>query len=295
MTGALLVPARLMAEPILPLTLVDRVHKRLWDWILSGRLQPGDWLRIQELARTLKVSDTPVREALIRLQQSGLVETIPHVGTRVRRFTRQDIEESYDLREALECYALQHAALRVSIPTLMRLKQQLKEGEAALEEGKTAPAVAADLELHTALIRAAGNSRILTLFSTLLDQIRMFAGFGNRTPGGPRRFVKMHVRLVELLVEGNVASAVRLMREHMRLAKENSLRGYFGGKAPRADRGDGEARGRLAAPTRSQVGAVPAVPRQQARARSAPGKHRTPMALGQRSRVGGVGPVGKLS
>jgi DNA-binding GntR family transcriptional regulator len=231
---------RLTAEPISPLTLVDRVHQRLWDWILSGRLHPGDWLRIQELARTLKVSDTPIREALIRLQQSGLIETIPHVGTRVRLFTRQDIEESFDLREALECYALQHAGRRVSAALLQRLRRQLKAAETALNAGDTAPAVSADIELHTELIRAAGNSRILALFITLRDQVRMFAGFGNRTPEGPRRFLDMHLRMVDLLIKGNVASAVRLMREHMQLAKENSVRGYFGSQPPSGTDGDGQ-------------------------------------------------------
>jgi DNA-binding GntR family transcriptional regulator len=237
---------RLGAEPISPLTLVDRVHQRLWDWILSGRLQPGDWLRIQEIARTLKVSDTPIREALIRLQQSGLVETIPHVGTRVRRFTRQDIEESFDLREALECFALQQAGLRVPAATLARLKQQLLAADAALDAGSTAEAVAADVALHMELIRAAGNSRILALFATLLDQVRMFAGFGNRTPEGPRRFLQMHLRIVDLLMKRDLARAVRLMRDHMQLAKENSLRGYFGGKPPTSPSGDGDGRVRRA-------------------------------------------------
>ena len=287
---------RLTAEPISPLTLVDRVYQRLWDWILSGRLEPGDWLRIQELAQTLNVSDTPIREALIRLQQSGLVETIPHVGTRVRRFTRRDIEESFELREALECHALQHAAPRVAVATLERLMQQLKKAEPALEEGNTAPAVAADIELHTTLIRAAGNARILALFSTLLDQIRMFAGFGNRTPEGPRRFLEMHLRLVELLLEGHVASAVRLMREHMQLAKDNSLRGYFGGLEPLTDRDEGEARRRLAAPARGQAGAAVSItPRQQGRARSAPGKLRAPTAASRRGNLRKMEPMGRQS
>jgi len=228
-------PVRLNAEPIPPLTLVDRVHRRLWDGIVSGRLQPGDWLRIQELARTLKVSDTPIREALIRLQQSGLVESIPHVGTRVRCFTRQDIEESFDLREALECFALQQAGLQVAPATLTRLKKQLLAAEAALDAGSTEEAVAADVALHTELIRAAGNSRVLALFMTLLDQVRMFAGFGNRTPEGPRRFLTMHQRIVDLLIKRNVAGAVRLMREHMQLAKDNSVRGYFGAVAASGD------------------------------------------------------------
>ena len=136
--------ARTPTTPITPLTLVDRVYQRLWDWITEGTLTPGDWLRIQDLARRLKVSETPIREALIRLQQSGLVETIPHVGTRVRRITRRDIEESFDLREALECYALQHAGPRLSEAKLRWLKAKLQRAAAALDAGDMAPAVAAE-------------------------------------------------------------------------------------------------------------------------------------------------------
>ena len=214
--------------PITPFTLVDRVYQRLWDWINDGSLAPGDWLRIQGLARRLKVSETPIREALIRLQQSGLVETIPHVGTRVRRITRQDIEESFDLREALECYALQHAGPRLSEATLRRLRARLQRAAEALDAGDMAPAVAADIDLHSALVRAAGNSRISALITSLRDQVKMFAGFGNRAPEGPRRFLEMHLRIVELLLTGNVAGAARLMGKHMRLAKQQALRGYFG-------------------------------------------------------------------
>jgi DNA-binding GntR family transcriptional regulator len=230
---------RLAAAPITPLTLVDRVHQRIWDWINSGRLKPGDWLRIQELARTLKVSDTPIREALIRLQQSGLLETIPHVGTRVRRFTRKDIEEVFDLREALECYALQRATPNLSQAVLRTLKRQFRQAEAALDRGDVALAVAADMALHAEIIGAAGNSRMSALFANLRDQIQMFAGFGNRTPNGPRRFLGIHRRIVDLLLKRDVAGATQLMSEHMQIAKQQALRGYFGaevaGTMPRGD------------------------------------------------------------
>jgi DNA-binding GntR family transcriptional regulator len=220
--------AQISTEPIAPLTLVDRVHQRIWDWIQADRLKPGDWLRIQDLARTLEVSDTPVREALIRLQQNGLVDTIPHVGTRVRRFTRQDIEELFDLREALECYALQRGTANLSQEPLRGLKRQLEQAGTELDGGDVGPAVIADVALHTELIRAAGNSRILSLFENLRDQFKMFAGFGNRTADGPRRFLTIHLRLVGLLLKGEIENATVLMREHMRLAKAQSLRGYFG-------------------------------------------------------------------
>ena len=226
--------ARLTAAPLSPLTLVDRVYRRIWDGINTGRLQPGNWLRIQELARTLRVSETPIREALIRLQQSGIVETIPHVGTRVRRFTRRDIEEVFELREALECYALQQGASLLSEAVLWRLRRQLKRAEAALGAGSMALSVSADMELHTTLVGAAGNSRVSALLTNLLDQIRLFAGFGNRTPDGPRRFLEMHLRIVDLLLKRDIPAAIRLMSQHMQLAKQQALRGYFGSEPPPA-------------------------------------------------------------
>jgi GntR family transcriptional regulator, rspAB operon transcriptional repressor len=219
---------RLAAAPITPLTLVDHVHQRIWDWINSGKLEAGDWLRIQELGRTLKVSDTPIREALIRLQQSGLVETIPHVGTRVKRFTRRDIEEVFDLREALECHALRQAAIRFSREDLERLRHEFRQAETALHTGEAKPALEADMALHTEIVRAADNTRIVALFENLWDQIQLIAMFGNRNPDGPRRFLRIHLRIVNLLLRKEIAAAARLLSEHMRLAKENALIGYFG-------------------------------------------------------------------
>ena len=222
---------RLAAAPITPLTLVDRVHQRIWGWINSGKLEAGDWLRIQELGRTLKVSDTPIREALIRLQQSGLVETIPHVGTRVKRFSRQEIEEVFDLREALECYALQRVNANLSAAALRRLRRQFTAAEAALRRGTVTLAVAADMDLHAEIVRAAGNARITALLGNLRDQIQIFAGFGNRTPDGPRRFLKIHLQIIDLLLKGDIVATTHLMSEHMRLAKQQAIRGYFGSGA----------------------------------------------------------------
>ncbi len=250
--------SRIAAAPLPPVTLVDRVHQRIWSWINTGKLKPGDWLRIQELARALRVSETPVREALIRLQQNGIVESIPHVGTRVRRFTPRDIQEVFDLREALECYALQRAAANLSNAALRRLRRRLKHAEGRLNDGNLAPALAADMELHAELVRAAGNSRICTLLANLRDQIQMFAGFGNRTPDGPRRFLKIHLRIVDLLLKGDSAAATRLMSEHMRLATRQAVRGYFGSGGSPGTLGESETE--VLAGRRPPAGRMPARP-----------------------------------
>jgi DNA-binding GntR family transcriptional regulator len=249
--------SQLSTSPIAPLTLVDRVYRQLWDWITVGELRPGDWLRIQSLARTLKVSDTPIREALIRLQQNGLAETIPHVGTRVKRFTRREIEEIFELREALECHALQQAAPRLSRELLEGLRRRFRQAETALQRGDAKPAVDADMAFHTEIVRAAGNSRIAALFESLWDQIQIIAMFGNRNPDGPRRFLRIHLRIVNLLLRQELGAAVDVMSAHMRLAQENALVGFFG-PAPTSRSGAATSRAdgtrRTADPQRSRIG-----------------------------------------
>ena len=210
------------------MTLAEQVRQRLWEWILKGKLKPGDRLRIQELAKTLKVSDTPVREALIRLRQTGVVQSVPWVGTRIREFTRRDIEEVFDVRKALECFAVRMAAVRIAEGRLQQLKQRLLAANEALDQGEVGPSIVADNEFHAEIVRSAGNSRISTLLGNIRDQIYMFAGFGARTPEGPRESLHMHLQIVDLLLQRDTDAAVRLMEEHLEQAKQQALHGYFG-------------------------------------------------------------------
>jgi DNA-binding GntR family transcriptional regulator len=92
------------------------------------------------------------------------------------------------------------------------------------------------MAFHTEIVRAGGNSRIVALFESLWDQIQIIAVFGNRNPDGPRRFLRIHLRIVNLLLRREIAAATRLMSEHMRLAEENALVGYFG-PTPKSGRG----------------------------------------------------------
>jgi DNA-binding GntR family transcriptional regulator len=135
-------------EPMVPMTLADQVRQRLRDWIVSGRLKPGDRLRIQELARKLKVSDTTIREALSRLRQTGLVQSVSWAGTRVMEFTRTDMEEVFDLRKALEPFAVRCGGLHIPEQELHLLKDQIRSAEDALGRGEPGRAIAVSNELH---------------------------------------------------------------------------------------------------------------------------------------------------
>lgn len=208
------------------LSLGDQVYQRLSEWIVMGELKPGDRLRIQELAKSLGVSDTPVREALMRLEHNGLVEIFPRAESRVRVFTRRDIQEVYELREALECFAVKQAVKRMPDAELHRLLRLLAEAGEALKDGNIASSIAADAELHAQIILIADNTCISSLMANIRDQIQMFRRLGARTPDNPPKFLQDHRVIVEALLHRDAAAAVQLMEEHMRLAKEQALADY---------------------------------------------------------------------
>ena len=99
-----------MELPKLPIanTIRDQVYQLLKDEICDGRYEPGYWLQEKELAQRLKVSRSPVREALRQLSRDGLVRDIPNKGVFVREFTIRDIEDVFDLRIMMESFALLH-------------------------------------------------------------------------------------------------------------------------------------------------------------------------------------------
>src|SRR5712691_6146739 len=91
--------------------------------ILDGRLQPGERLKEERLARELGISRTPVREALLILQGEGLVEASPNRGATVRTHDADDLDDLYQLRALLEGFATRRAAARVTDEALERLRE----------------------------------------------------------------------------------------------------------------------------------------------------------------------------
>src|SRR5471030_2914855 len=117
-----------MSEPTLKL----RVYEGIKQLILSGKLRPGQKLAERDLGERLKVSRTPIREALGRLVQDGLVESRPQRGHFVREVDAKTVEDLYDLREMLEKHAIRLAMRRLSdadLAELDRVGRQLRRFE----------------------------------------------------------------------------------------------------------------------------------------------------------------------
>ena len=146
----------------------DDVYQSLREWIVGGDLEPGEKLKDKELAAQLGVSRTPVREALRKLENEGLVETSANRWTKVTAITIQDAERIYPIIQKLEELALTLAFPKMSAQHIQRMQKVNDKLKAELNSNNTQAATIADVAFHQVFIDAADNPEL----STILGQLK---------------------------------------------------------------------------------------------------------------------------
>jgi len=139
-------------------TLVDQVYRALRDRILRGEFSPGEKLSLSRLAKEMEVSNSPLREAVSRLERVGLIEVVPYVGPRVRALTESDVTDIYAVRMVLEDLAVRLAAEHATAPMLSQMEDAIQAYEIACDENDIPAATEADRAFHDALVEASDNA-----------------------------------------------------------------------------------------------------------------------------------------
>lgn len=203
---------------------VDSLRQAIW----SGQLQPGMRLREEELADLLKVSRGPIREALIQLELEGLVVRQPNRGATVARLSREDLEEVYSLRVALERLAIRLVVRDGEAHYLDEMQAVIDKMKAAFDEGVTEQKAAElDVSFHEVIYRAAHHKRLYDLWSILRPQIHIF--FLSRNVANPdfrEYMVPTHQEILDTIRSGNEEQAVKVIEEHLHGAYERVLASY---------------------------------------------------------------------
>jgi len=205
--------------------LKERTYGTVKRMILAGSLRPGEKLQERDLSRRLKVSRTPLREALSRLVQEGLVENRPRRGHYVRAIDAKSVEDLYDLREVLEKHAIRLAARRLTdddIAALERLRQTLRrygrdavQGEAEQRDG---------LRLHEIIVRAARSEFLLETLTKLYDRLQMFVWIDAIYEDEAAVTRREHEAIIDAAQARDEKRLLRLMEQHLRRSKGNVLR-----------------------------------------------------------------------
>ena len=200
----------------------DVAYASLREMILSGTVEAGSRLGEVELAATLGLSRTPVREALQRLGTEGLVEVLPHRGARVVRWSAEDLEEIFELRAQLEPYGAARAARRGLHPDRLDELAGLCDGmESAVAARDFQRVTALNDELHTAIVHGSGNSRLPALVRSVVHVPLVLGTFERYDEQSLARSMGHHRELVAALRAGDSAWAESVMRSHIRAAERD--------------------------------------------------------------------------
>jgi DNA-binding GntR family transcriptional regulator len=147
-------------------TIFDFLHKR----IIAGNYPPGEWLRQEEIASQLGVSQTPVREALDLLVSSGLAERVPYRGVRVLQLSSEEIADSYALRLLLESYAARLAAINRTDAQVEELTRLLEAMRPPVNLNDMSNQRQLNQEFHLLLVEASGNALLTRLYGMVFNK-----------------------------------------------------------------------------------------------------------------------------
>jgi len=163
-----------MNMAIVPMTKAENIYHEIKKEIINGALKPGTHLVIKQIAEQYGVSDIPVREALKELSVEGLIESIPHVGSRVASISPEGIEEMFVMRECLEPYAAELAATNIDEATIRQLEQYDQEMAVAFAAQDTEKYRDTNRAFHKLFLEACGNKLMTkTIFELMESEKRM--------------------------------------------------------------------------------------------------------------------------
>jgi len=200
-------PIPAISEPAPLRTLLrDDVYSRLRDAIVDGTLTPGERLRDQELATWLGVSRTPVREALLRLAQAGLVQASPGRSTVVASLDARAIHDAQSVVAMMHRLAVEQAVPQLRAADLAAMRAANKRFAAAVRKGDADAAIAADDEFHGIPVRAAANTALAAVLEQYTPVLRRLERLRFSSLSG-RDSVGLHNTLVDLCEVGDVEGA----------------------------------------------------------------------------------------
>ncbi|NYE36137.1 DNA-binding GntR family transcriptional regulator [Nocardioides cavernae] len=184
----------------------DGVYGQLRDAIIDGTFEPGEQLRDADLATWLGVSRTPVREALLRLAQTGLVVARPGRSTTVSAISATAVREARDVVAAMHELAVRDAVPRLTADDVARMRAANERFEQAVEAGDVEAALRADDELHDVPVEVSGNRALATVLDQFVPVLRRAERL-RFASASARESVARHQELIRLCADGDAEAA----------------------------------------------------------------------------------------
>lgn len=200
----------------------DGIYERIRHDILSCAFKPGSQVHEQDLAQRYAVSKSPIRDALLRLQEQNLVEVLPRKGYRVRPISVADAREMYEMRLLLEQACIRRAVEQASDGELEALERYRE-----VAQNIDFPAwIAYNRAFHIAIANACGNQRLGRAAIEVIEQFDRLtyvgvSSLGDR--GALRHFVDEHAEIIDAMRRRDKRGASALAREHIESSRKRLL------------------------------------------------------------------------
>jgi DNA-binding GntR family transcriptional regulator len=206
--------------------LAQQTYRRLREMIISGELPSGHHLKQVHLAQMLKISQTPVREAIKLLEQEGWVVSTFNKGTLVRTFSTKDLQDTYEVREMLEGLTARKAATSLNEDQIGHLEKLAKAIDRINSTGPLPSEVNPDkndADFHLDLAKFVGNTQVLEVFQHLFNLEMLMIARGAGTPNQC-----LHIHIIQAIKSREPDWAEMVARRHIREAYQGLMNSSSG-------------------------------------------------------------------
>jgi DNA-binding GntR family transcriptional regulator len=203
----------------------DQVYDVLKRRIILRKIKPGEKINEEELAKSLGVSRTPIRETLLRLEHEGILRIIPRRGAFVVSQSEEKVIDLFEVREVLEGLVARLAAENMNPELFGRLKRSLdKVSSVDGSNNKLLRYTPADVEFHALLLEGCGNELLKSMMESVNVNLQMVRLRTVALPGRPEQTVEEHYEVLAAIEKRDAALAEKLMRKHVTSVKEDALK-----------------------------------------------------------------------
>ncbi|HEX7066537.1 MAG TPA: GntR family transcriptional regulator, partial [Bacillales bacterium] len=197
----------------------DEAYDILQDWIMVGKLEPHTKLRDQELSEMLGISRTPIREALLRLEDEGFVVTKPNRWTLVAPMDVEEAENIYSIVWTMECLALEQAIDQITVDDIQELNHLNEMFKQTTEQEDQLASLQADNEFHNYMINRANNPELAKILQNLKVKIQRIEIHYFRYAAKDESYLE-HGQILEALKNKDLNKAKQLIQANW----QNSLK-----------------------------------------------------------------------
>lgn len=208
----------------------EESYKYMLDMILNKQLMPGERIPELKIAEQLGVSRTPVRDAMKKLENDGLIELFPNRFAQVKNYTLEEIQDLGTVRVALDTLAVRLASLQGSQLDYMNLMKLAEECEAASVKGDILVRTQKDCDFHLAVTKISKNESLQKIQTGLYLCIQFIIIHHPNHVEDEKRHLNQHYELIKAMSENRVKDAIQIIRDHLSSfygLKNNYPPGFF--------------------------------------------------------------------